>query len=122
MERLAISDGLTGMYNYRHFRETLANEVSRAERYDETFCLLMMDLDHFKAVNDTIGHQQGDEVLQRWPTSCADARASRTIMARYGGEEFVMILPHTASARRARSPSASARRSPRSTPAIRRCR
>ena len=58
MERQAISDGLTGIHNYRHFHESLKAEVSRAGRYGEHFCLLMMDLDHFKAVNDTIGHQR----------------------------------------------------------------
>jgi diguanylate cyclase (GGDEF)-like protein len=95
MERLAISDGLTGMYNYRHFREVLANEVSRADRYDETFCLLMMDLDHFKAVNDTVGHQQGDEVLRAVAAVLRQCSRESDFMARYGGEEFVMILPRT---------------------------
>ncbi len=64
MERQAISDGLTGLHNYRHFQDALSAAVSRAERYGEAFCLLMMDLDHFKAVNDTIGHQRGDDVLR----------------------------------------------------------
>ncbi len=95
MERLAISDGLTGMHNYRHFREVLASEVSRAERYEETFCLLMMDLDHFKAVNDTIGHQQGDEVLKAVAAVLQQCSRESDYLARYGGEEFVMILPRT---------------------------
>ena len=95
MERQAISDGLTGLYNYRHFQERLQAEVRRATRYDETFCLLMMDLDHFKRVNDTIGHQKGDEALRA--VSDALRRCSRESdhLARYGGEEFAVILPRT---------------------------
>jgi diguanylate cyclase (GGDEF)-like protein len=95
MLHLASSDGLTGVHNYRHFRETLATEVSRAQRYDETFCLLMMDLDHFKAVNDTVGHQQGDEVLKAVAGILRQCSRESDYQARYGGEEFVMILPRT---------------------------
>jgi diguanylate cyclase (GGDEF)-like protein len=95
MLHLASSDGLTGVHNYRHFRETLAMEVSRAVRYDETFCLLMMDLDHFKAVNDTVGHQQGDEVLKAVAGILRQCSRESDYSARYGGEEFVMILPRT---------------------------
>ncbi|MFA4965060.1 MAG: diguanylate cyclase, partial [Thermoleophilia bacterium] len=95
MERQAISDGLTGIHNYRHFQETLQAEVSRAERYGETFCLLMMDLDHFKAVNDTIGHQKGDDVLRAVSTVLRGCSRESDYLARYGGEEFVVILPNT---------------------------
>ena len=95
VEHLAISDGLTGVHNYRHFREALASEVSRADRYEETFCLLMMDLDHFKAVNDTVGHQQGDEVLKAVTDALRQCSRESDYIARYGGEEFVMILPRT---------------------------
>jgi diguanylate cyclase (GGDEF)-like protein len=95
MERLAVSDGLTGLHNYRHFREALAAEVRRADRYHETFCLLMMDLDHFKAVNDTVGHQQGDEVLKAVSAALQQCSRESDYLARYGGEEFVMILPRT---------------------------
>ena len=95
MERQAISDGLTGIHNYRHFRDTLKATVSRAERYDETFCLLMMDLDHFKAVNDTIGHQAGDDVLRSVADVLRSCSRESDYQARYGGEEFVMLLPQT---------------------------
>ena len=95
MERQAISDGLTGIHNYRHFHETLKAEVSRAGRYDETFCLLMMDLDHFKAVNDTIGHQKGDDVLRAVSDVLRSCSRESDYLARYGGEEFVIILPRT---------------------------
>src|SRR5665647_1872047 len=96
MERQAISDGLTGLHNYRHFQETLKAEVRRAERYGETFCLLMMDLDHFKSVNDTIGHQKGDEVLRAVSDVLRVCSRESDYLARYGGEEFVIILPRTA--------------------------
>jgi diguanylate cyclase (GGDEF)-like protein len=95
MERQAISDGLTGIYNYRHFQDALSSAISRAERYGETFCLLMMDLDHFKAVNDTIGHQRGDDVLRDVAGALKRCSRESDYLARYGGEEFVMILPRT---------------------------
>jgi diguanylate cyclase (GGDEF)-like protein len=95
MEVQAISDGLTGIHNYRHFRETLESTTSRAARYDETFCLLMMDLDHFKQVNDTVGHQQGDVVLRAVADALRHCSRDSDYQARYGGEEFVMILPQT---------------------------
>jgi len=95
MQRQAISDGLTGIFNYRHFHETLKREVGRAGRYGETFCLLMMDLDHFKTVNDTIGHQAGDEVLRGVAGVLRACSRESDYLARYGGEEFTMILPRT---------------------------
>ena len=95
MERQAISDGLTGIYNYKHFHESLKAEVSRAGRYGECFCLLMMDLDHFKAVNDTIGHQKGDDVLRAVSGVLRSCSRDSDYLARYGGEEFTMILPRT---------------------------
>lgn len=95
MQRQAISDGLTGLHNYRHFHETLKAEVSRAERYGENFCLLMMDLDRFKAVNDTVGHQMGDEVLRAVASVMNNCSRESDYLARYGGEEFVVILPRT---------------------------
>lgn len=95
MQSQAISDGLTGLHNYRHFHETLKTEVSRAERYKETFCLLMLDLDRFKMVNDTIGHQKGDEVLKAVASVMRGCSRESDYLARYGGEEFVVLLPRT---------------------------
>ncbi len=95
MERQAISDGLTGIHNYRHFHESLKGEVRRAGRYNEHFCLLMMDLDHFKSVNDTIGHQKGDDVLRAVSGVLRNCSRESDYLARYGGEEFAMILPST---------------------------
>lgn len=95
LELRAVTDGLTGLCNHRHFQETLLKEVERASRYDLVFTVLMMDLDLFKDVNDRLGHPRGDEALR----SVADvlrANARTTdFVARYGGEEFVMILPGT---------------------------
>jgi diguanylate cyclase (GGDEF)-like protein len=95
MERQAISDGLTGIHNYRHFHESLKAEVRRAGRYGDRFCLLMMDLDHFKAVNDTVGHQKGDDVLRAVSGVLRTCSRESDYLARYGGEEFAMILPKT---------------------------
>ena len=94
MEVQASTDGLTGLFNHRRFQEALALEVARAERYDTEFCLLMMDLDRFKAVNDTVGHQRGDEVLRDVADVLRRCSRESDFAARYGGEEFAMILPH----------------------------
>ena len=94
MEVQASTDGLTGLFNHRRFQEALALEVARAERYDTEFCLLMMDLDRFKAVNDSVGHQRGDEVLRDVAEVLRRCSRESDFAARYGGEEFAMILPH----------------------------
>lgn len=97
LQRLAITDGLTGLHNHRHFQEILSHEVERGLRYGSTFTLLMMDLDFFKNVNDRLGHQRGDDVLRRVSEVITVAARSSDFVARYGGEEFVMILPETPS-------------------------
>ncbi len=94
MEVQASTDGLTGLFNHRRFQEALALEVARAERYDTEFCLLMIDLDRFKSVNDTVGHQRGDEVLRDVAEVLRRCSRESDFAARYGGEEFAMILPH----------------------------
>lgn len=95
LERRAITDGLTGLHNHRHFHDSLDLAASRAGRYGESFCLLMLDLDHFKAVNDTVGHQKGDEVLRAVSDVLRGCSRETDYLARYGGEEFAAILPHT---------------------------
>jgi diguanylate cyclase (GGDEF)-like protein len=94
MEVQASTDGLTGLFNHRRFQEALTLEVARAERYDAEFCLLMMDLDRFKSVNDTVGHQRGDDVLRDVADVLRHCSRESDFAARYGGEEFAMILPH----------------------------
>jgi diguanylate cyclase (GGDEF)-like protein len=99
---LAITDALTGLPNYRHFAMTLAKEIERSTRFDRPLSLLMLDLDLFKGVNDTFGHQRGDavlvEVAKRIQAKCRDVDT----VCRYGGEEFVVILPETDAAGAAR--------------------
>lgn len=93
---LAAEDSLTSLPNRRSFDEALKTEVRRASRQDETLSLLMVDVDCFKAFNDTYGHQSGDDCLRAVAQAMAGAlhRAGDTV-ARYGGEEFAVILPRT---------------------------
>ena len=90
-ERLAVTDGLTGLYNRRYLTEQMAEHEADAEPVS----LLVVDLDHFKRVNDTFGHLAGDAVLQECATRIASACRSTDVVARYGGEEFVVLLPDT---------------------------
>ena len=95
-EQEAIRDGLTGLYNHRHFQERLLQECRRARRYGTPLSLLMIDLDDFKGFNDQFGHQIGDEALREvGQILFAVTRRGVDIAARYGGEEFAVILPHT---------------------------
>ena len=96
IEREAITDGLTGLYNHRHFHERLNQEFARAQRYGLPLSLLMLDIDDFKHFNDEFGHQLGDEVLREIGEVLAGSvREGIDLPARYGGEEFAIILPHT---------------------------
>jgi len=93
---LARTDGLTGLFNRRSFGERLAIEVKRGERYRHRFALLMLDVDHFKRVNDTHGHQAGDAVLEFLGDLLRrQVRVSVDMAARFGGEEFVVLLTDT---------------------------
>lgn len=96
LEFLAATDALTGCLNRRALLEAVEKEVDRARRYNLVLALLMMDLDHFKRINDTLGHLVGDIVLRQFGEMLLrDARSVDTV-ARYGGEEFVILLPETA--------------------------
>lgn len=95
LEALAITDALTGLFNRRRFDDTLAEEVKRTLRYDTPLGLVMIDLDHFKLVNDTHGHQVGDEVIRGVAQTIASTIRATDVAARYGGEELAVILPHT---------------------------
>ena len=93
--KTASHDALTGCFNHRLFITDFAREFPRAQRYQKTLSLLMTDLDHFKAINDTYGHPVGDRVLQKVAEAMsAQLRASDSLY-RYGGEEFVILLPET---------------------------
>jgi len=95
LERLSITDGLTGLYNHRHFEERLAEEFRRSQRYSDPVSLMMLDLDHFKEVNDRFGHPFGDRVLRGTAALIRTSIRDPDICARYGGEEFAVILPKT---------------------------
>ncbi len=92
---LAITDGLTGLHNYRHFMTTLAREYKRAQRYDLDLSLAIIDIDHFKLLNDEWGHAAGDAVLKAVSEHLADSVRNIDFCARYGGEELVILLPET---------------------------
>jgi diguanylate cyclase (GGDEF)-like protein len=92
---LAIRDELTGAYNRRYLMETLARERSRAERLSDPFAVCVLDLDHFKSINDTRGHAAGDEVLRHFAAAAPRALRGIDTFGRFGGEEFLMVLPGT---------------------------
>ena len=92
---LAITDALTGIANRRHFMAAAELELARATRYDTPISLLMLDLDHFKRVNDTYGHQVGDTVLKAMAGGVSEVLRPSDTMGRIGGEEFAVILPET---------------------------
>ena len=95
LRRTADTDGLTGIANRRIFDETIIREIARAVRSGEELSLVMRDIDHFKRLNDTYGHQVGDDVLRRVAQAIADATRTYDVAARYGGEEFAIVLPRT---------------------------
>jgi len=93
LHEISITDSLTGLYNRKHLMETLDREVSRSQRYQRPFAVLMVDIDHFKRYNDTFGHLAGDEVLKKMAVIFRDSVRAADYSARYGGEEFLIILP-----------------------------
>jgi diguanylate cyclase (GGDEF)-like protein len=95
LKRLATTDPLTGALNRRHYMELMAREQRRAERYSAVYSVLMVDIDHFKRVNDTHGHQVGDQAIQAMSEACQRALRPTDLLARYGGEEFIITLTHT---------------------------
>jgi len=95
LKTLAITDGLTGLFVYRYFKIRIQNEFSRATRYNLNLSLIIIDIDHFKNINDTYGHQQGNSVLRSLSDILKKASRKADILVRYGGEEFCIILPHT---------------------------
>ena len=93
--RQASTDGLTELANRREFEDSLANEISRAERFGGRLALILADLDNFKQVNDRFGHQAGDEVLRTFADILRETVRDIDVAARYGGEEFAILLPQT---------------------------
>ena len=91
----ATHDGLTKLTNYQRFQEVLDEEMYRAKRYKFPLTLLMVDLDHFKKVNDTMGHLAGDYVLRETAELLKKSLRKSDVAARYGGEEFAVLLPET---------------------------
>jgi diguanylate cyclase (GGDEF)-like protein len=93
LERLAVTDMLTGLRNRRYLLESFDKEMRRADRHERPFCVMMIDVDRFKQYNDTYGHQAGDEVLRGMGRVIPEATRDLDVAARYGGEEFIVLLP-----------------------------
>lgn len=95
LKRLAITDYLTGLYNSRHFFEICKQEIQRARRYGHPLALILLDIDHFKRVNDSYGPAAGDRVLVNIAAICRNNLRQVDLLSRLGGEEFVVLMPET---------------------------
>lgn len=95
LEKMAVTDDLTRLYNHRYFVKRLNEEFKRAKRYKSQISCAMIDVDNFKRVNDTNGHQKGDVILADVARIIKNSVRETDVVARYGGEEFSVILPHT---------------------------
>jgi diguanylate cyclase (GGDEF)-like protein len=98
LEMLSLTDALTGLPNRRSFEAALTQEKARARRHGHTLSLVMLDIDHFKKVNDTYGHAGGDLALKHFASTTSRALRAGDVLYRLGGEEFVALLPETSSA------------------------
>jgi diguanylate cyclase len=92
---LVRHDQLTGVLNRRGLEETFAKEAARATRHDTTLCVALIDIDNFKKLNDSMGHDTGDQALIHLATICRETLRPQDTVARYGGEEFIILLPDT---------------------------
>jgi len=96
LKRLARTDGLTGILNRQYLDKKLESEVQRAKRYSQLLSVIMLDIDHFKEVNDNFGHQMGDKVLKMIAKSIKETIRANDFVGRYGGEEFFVVCVETA--------------------------
>lgn len=99
LDRLSRTDGLTGLSNRRDFQEQATRELQRVQRHGVPLAVLLLDVDHFKRINDACGHEGGDKVLQALSTTCVGQLRTVDVVARIGGEEFAVLLPDTAAER-----------------------
>lgn len=95
LERLSLTDKLTGLFNRSKIDAAIEREIARSQRFGQPFSLIMLDIDHFKSVNDTYGHQVGDKVLIAVSSVLSGNTRETDILGRWGGEEFIVICPHT---------------------------
>jgi diguanylate cyclase (GGDEF)-like protein len=95
LEQLSATDGLTGLFNHRHFQSQVAREARQADRTGAPLCLVLVDVDDFKLLNDRLGHAAGDRALQEIAKAMEGQIRRTDYLARYGGEEFVLLLPQT---------------------------
>lgn len=93
LEKMAVTDALTGLYNRRHIYDRLRQEGEKSERYSSRFSIIMLDIDFFKRINDSYGHQFGDVILKKVSDAIYSTARNVDISGRYGGEEFIIILP-----------------------------
>lgn len=91
----AITDSMTGLFNRRHFLNIASSAWDRYHRYNCPLSLLMLDIDHFKSINDRFGHDVGDRVIVQVAEVCRESNRNADVLARFGGEEFVVLLPET---------------------------
>ncbi len=95
LKDVSLKDSLTGLYNYQYFLERVSSELKRAKRYILPLSIMMIDIDHFKAINDVYGHTYGDIILKELAQRLSRFARDSDLVARYGGEEFMLLLPET---------------------------
>ncbi len=95
LKKMAITDGLTGLYNHKYILKVLSEKVNESKQYSNELSIIMLDIDHFKKINDNYGHQVGDEVIVKLASILKNTVSKEKIIGRCGGEEFLIILPNT---------------------------